>query len=348
MQHGTLKLHLRNLQPTWAKLGCLSCLSPRCKLSGKQETLRRPLSAPLNFCQPCPVTHTRCHRQADTNSLAKANTRHKNKIRKWQWSLQRGSPQRSSRIYDFPHLQWALKPRIKQELKQNCGMWWFRHALNLFNLRSRWTSFNGACIYLEFTEQGMRCGLKWTKHFLFTCSKLQSCNLWRGLFIYIFKYKRLQHQYINTRRQPRQTHTHSHTHINTHKLAFTIPPDALNKSKCATVWVCVCMCVLAPPPSLCCSCSAAAFAIYLRVLCAENLPAGHQSPFTARTYTLRPAQPSQAGRQAVNRLPWQVESENWTENWQRGAHSAAASLGLWAACQHFGRKNAIALNNNSK
>lgn len=135
------------------------------------------------------------------------------------------------------------------------------------------------------------------------------------------------------------------TDINTHKLAFTILPDALNKSKCATVWVCVCVCLLLL--LLCCSCSAAAFAIYLRVLCAENLPAGHQSPFTARTYTLRPAQPNQAGSQPFALASGKREL-NLTENWQRGARSPAAFLGLWAACQHFGRKNAIALNNNTK
>lgn len=64
--------------------------------------------------------------------------------------------------------------------------------------------------------------------------------------------------------------------------------------------------------------AAAAFAIYLRVLCAENLPAGHQSLFTARTYTLRPvSQPgSQPSRQAVNRLldKWKARTElNWAQ-----------------------------------
>lgn len=87
---------------------------------------------------------------------------------------------------------------------------------------------------------------------------------------------------------------------------------------CDCVGVCLCVCLLLL--LLCCSCSAAAFAIYLRVLCAENLPAGHQSPFTARTYTLRPAQPNQASSQ-----PFALASGKRELNWGLAAGSSVSS-----------------------
>lgn len=57
-------------------------------------------------------------------------------------------------------------------------------------------------------------------------------------FVYLYFQIQTTPAPIHQHPQAATSNTHTATHstdINTHKLAFTIPPDALNKSKCATV-----------------------------------------------------------------------------------------------------------------
>lgn len=77
--------------------------------------------------------------------------------------------------------------------------------------------------------------------FILKITKLQFMARFVYLFFQIQTTPAPIHQYPQASTSNTHIHTHIHiaTHVtdrNTHKLALTILPDALNKSKCASVW----------------------------------------------------------------------------------------------------------------